>query len=44
VCQVVRFFDCERNVLVYVAYSDRLIEDNPKNSISTMAIMGWPAP
>ena len=32
--QVVRFFDRERNVLVYVAYSDRVIEGSPKESIS----------
>jgi CreA protein len=42
--QVVRFFDRKRNVLVYVAYSDRVIEGSPKNSISTVPIMGWPAP
>jgi CreA protein len=42
--QVVRFFDRERNVLVYVAYSDRIIEGSPKNSISTVPIMGWSAP
>ena len=42
--QVVRFFDRERNVLVYVAYSDRVIEGSPKNSISTVPIMGWLAP
>ena len=41
---VARFFDRERNVLVYVAYSDRVIEGSPKNSISTVPIMGWPAP
>ena len=42
--QVVRFFDRKHNVLVYVAYSDRVIEGSPKNSISTVPIMGWPAP
>lgn len=42
--QVVRFFDRERQVLVYVAYSDRVIEGSPKNSISTVPIMKWPAP
>lgn len=41
--QVVRFFDRKRNVLVYVAYSNRLIEGSPKNSISTVPIMNWPA-
>ena len=39
--QVVRF-DRKRNVLVYVAYSDRIIEGSPKNSISTVPIMNWP--
>jgi CreA protein len=42
--QVVRFFDRERNVLIYVAYSDRVLEGSPKNSISTIPIMHWPAP
>ncbi len=40
--QVVRFIDKERNVLVYVAYSDRVIEGSPKNSISSVPIMPWP--
>ena len=42
--QVVRFFDPERNVLVYVSYRDRVIEGSPKNSISTVPIMPWPTP
>lgn len=42
--QVVRFFDRPRNVLVYVSYSDRVITGSPKNSISTVPIMGWQAP
>jgi CreA protein len=41
--QVVRFLDRKRNVLVYVAYSDRIIEGSPKNSISTVPIMNWPS-
>jgi CreA protein len=41
--QVVRFFDRKRNVLVYVSYSGRVIEGSPKNSISTVPIMPWPA-
>jgi len=41
---VVRFYDKERNVLVYVSYSDRVIEGSPKNSISTVPVMGWVAP
>lgn len=39
---VVRFFDPKRNVLVYVAYSDRVMEGSPKNSISAVPIMEWP--
>ena len=41
---VVRFFDRQRNVLVYVSYSDRVIEGSPKNSISSVPVMGWVAP
>ncbi|MEJ1966883.1 MAG: CreA family protein [Gammaproteobacteria bacterium] len=41
---VVRFHDRERNVLVYVSYSDRVIEGSPKNSISSVPVMGWVAP
>lgn len=32
--QVARFFDRKRNVLVYLVYSDKLIEGGPKNAIS----------
>jgi CreA protein len=41
---VVRFYDRGRNVLVYVSYSDRIIEGSPKNAISSVPIMGWVAP
>ena len=41
---VVRFFDRTRNVLVYVSYTDRVIQGSPKNSISSVPIMGWVAP
>ena len=41
---VVRFYDKERNVLVYVSYSDRVIKGSPKNSISSVPIMGWVSP
>ena len=40
--QVVRFFDARRNVLVYLTYSDRIIEGSPKNSISVVPIQPWP--
>ncbi|MDB5393195.1 MAG: hypothetical protein JWM91_701 [Rhodospirillales bacterium] len=41
---VVRFFDRGRNVLVYVSYSDRIIEGSQKNAISSVPVMGWVAP
>ena len=37
--QVVRFLDQKRNVLIYLVYSDRLIEGSPRNSISTVPIL-----
>ncbi len=39
--QIVRGCDAKRNVLVYIVYSDRLIEGSPKNSTSTVPIMPW---
>ena len=39
--QIVRGCDPKRNVLVYMAYSDRLIEGSPQNSTSTVPIMPW---
>jgi CreA protein len=36
--QVVRFHDVKRDVLVYLVYSDRIIEGSPKNSISAVPI------
>ena len=39
--RIVRGCDAERNVLVYVVYSDKLIEGSPKNSTSTVPIMPW---
>lgn len=39
--QVVRFHDKPNNTLVYLSYSDRVIEGSPKNSISTVPIMPW---
>lgn len=42
--QVVRFYDAPRNALVYLTYSDRIIEGSPKNSITVVAIQPWAAP
>jgi len=41
--QIVRGCDPKRNVLVYLVYSDRLIEGSPKNSTSSVPIMPWGA-
>lgn len=39
--QIVRGCDEKRNVLVYMVYSDRIIEGSPKNSTSSVPIMPW---
>jgi CreA protein len=41
--QIVRGCDAKRNVLVYMTYSDKLIEGSPKNSTSTVPIQPWGA-
>ncbi len=40
--QVVRFYDAPRNTLVYLTYSDRIIEGSPKNSVSVVVLTPWP--
>lgn len=40
--QVVRFFDERRNALVYLVYSDRVIEGSPQNSVTAIPILPWP--
>ncbi|MFA0997229.1 MULTISPECIES: CreA family protein [Pseudomonas syringae group] len=45
--QVVRFFDKKRNSLVYLVYSDRVIEGSPQNAVTAIPILPWttaPAP
>ncbi|WP_387466747.1 protein CreA [Photorhabdus tasmaniensis] len=39
--QVVRFYDVNRNALVYLTYSDKMIDGSPKNAISAVPIMPW---
>lgn len=39
--QIVRGCDTKRNVLVYLVYSDKLIEGSPANSTSAVPIMPW---
>src|SRR6476661_8186005 len=41
--QIVRGCDSKRNVLVYMVYTDRLIEGSPKDSTSSVPIMPWGA-
>ena len=36
--RVVRMVDAKRNVLVYLSYSDRVIEGSPKNSVSVVPV------
>ncbi|WKX26027.1 protein CreA [Tatumella ptyseos] len=39
--QVNRFYDQKRNALVYLAYSDKVVEGSPKNALSAVPIMPW---
>ncbi|WP_294535723.1 CreA family protein [uncultured Rhodoblastus sp.] len=41
--QIVRGCDAKRNVLVYMVYSDKLIDGSPQSSTSTVPIMPWGA-
>lgn len=43
--RVVRMVDAKRNALVYLTYSDRVIDGSPKNSITAVAVdAGTPIP
>ena len=39
--QIVRGCDAKRNVLVYLVYTDKLIEGSPENSTSSVPISPW---
>ena len=39
--QVVRFLDRRRNTLVYLVYSDKLINGSPKYAVTAVALMPW---
>lgn len=41
--QIVRGCDTKRNTLVYIVYTDRVIEGSPKNSTTAVPIMPWGA-
>jgi len=36
--QIVRFWDAKRRALVYLAYTDRIFEGSPRNSISVVPV------
>ena len=36
--RVVRMVDARRNALVYLTYSDRVIEGSPQNSVGVVAV------
>jgi CreA protein len=38
--RVVRMVDARRNALVYLTYSDRLIEGSPQNSVTVVPVEG----
>jgi CreA protein len=38
--RIVRIVDTKRNALVYLTYSDRLIDGSPKNSVTAVAVDG----
>lgn len=40
---IVRGCDPKRNVLVYLSYTDKLIDGSPQNSTSTVPLMPWGA-
>ncbi|WP_305908940.1 protein CreA [Methylomarinum sp. Ch1-1] len=39
--QVVRFYDQKRHTLVYLVYSDRVVEGSPKNSVAAVPVIPW---
>jgi CreA protein len=41
--QIVRGCDTKRNVLIYMVYTDKLVEGSPKNSTSSVPIQPWGA-
>lgn len=39
--KVLRYCDTKRNVIVYLAYSEKIVEGSPKNSVSAVPIAHW---
>lgn len=40
--RVIRFCDVRHNTIVYLVYSEKLIDGSPKNSVSAVPIKPWP--
>lgn len=40
--KVVRFCDEKHNTMVYLAFSEKVIEGSPKNSVSAVPVLPWP--
>ncbi len=38
-CRSFAFYDAKRNALVYLTYSDKVVDGSPKNAISAVPIM-----
>lgn len=41
--QVVRFYDKKHSTLIYLVYSDKVVDGSPKNALSTVSVIPWPA-
>ncbi|WP_168416055.1 protein CreA [Erwinia amylovora] len=39
--QVVRFYDKNRHALIYLSFSDKVVDGSPKNALSAVPIMPW---
>ena len=39
--KVLRYCDSKRNVIVYMVYSEKIVDGSPKNSVSAVPIMHW---
>jgi CreA protein len=39
--QIVRGCDAKRNILIYMVYTDKLVDGSPKNSTSSVPIQPW---
>lgn len=40
--RVIRFCDVQHNAIVYLVYSEKLIDGSPKNSVAAVPIKLWP--